>query len=107
MTEDERKAENEFHMKELNAKISTMNTDTLGIVLNVNCFIDGSECDVDPVVALKDEESARSLADFLYKQAVVEITERIRTADYSPLDNLALVDLLHQHGINMRYLGNS
>ena len=29
----------------------------------------------------------------------------MRSADFAPLDSEALVDLLHAHGVNMRYLG--
>ena len=104
---DEKKVENENekYARELNAKLQAISADSLGIVLNANCFIDGFECDVDPAVALKDEESARGLANFLYKQALVGLTEQVRSADLAPLDSEALVDLLHAHGVNMRYLG--
>lgn len=69
---------NEKHAKDLNAKLLAISADNLGIVLNANCFIDGFECDIDPVVALKDEETARVMADFLYKQALSAITEQVR-----------------------------
>ena len=46
--------------------------------LNANCFIDGFECDADPVTALKDEESARDLAHYLFKQVTVSLTEQVR-----------------------------
>ena len=63
-------ADNEKYAKDLNAKLLAISADNLGIVLNANCFIDGFECDVDPAVALKDEETARMMADFLYKQGL-------------------------------------
>ena len=102
---DEKRAMNEKYARELNAKLQAISADNLGIVLNANCFIDGFECDVDPVVALKDEECARGIADFLYKHALVGLTEQVRSADFSPFDSEALVVLLHAHGVNMRYLG--
>jgi Clustered mitochondria len=46
--------------------------------LNANCFIDGFECDADPVTALKDEESSRDLAHYLFKQVTVSLTEQVR-----------------------------
>jgi Clustered mitochondria len=49
----------------------------MSLQLNVNCFIDGFECDTDPAVASKDEELARNLASFLYKQVTVSITEQV------------------------------
>lgn len=49
----------------------------MSLQLNVNCFIDGFECDLDPAVALKDEELARNLASFLYKQVTVSVTEQV------------------------------
>lgn len=73
---------NEKHAKDLNAKLLAISADNLGIVLNANCFIDGFECDVDPVVALKDEETARVMADFLYKQALSAITEQVRVVKH-------------------------
>ena len=105
ITLDEKRAMNEKYAKELNAKLQAISADNLGIILNANCFIDGFECDVDPLVALKDEESARGIADFLYKHALVGLTEQVRSADFSPFDSEALVVLLHAHGVNMRYLG--
>ena len=72
-----RMAENEKYAKELNAKLLAISADNLGIVLNANCFIDGFECDADPAVALKDEETARVLADFLYKQTLAGLTEQV------------------------------
>lgn len=73
-----RMAENDKYAKELNAKLLAISTDNLGIVLNANCFIDGFECDADPAVALKDEETARVLADFLYKQTLAGLTEQVQ-----------------------------
>ena len=73
---------NEMHAKDLNAKLLAISADNLGIVLNANCFIDGFECDIDPVVALKDEETARVMADFLYKQALSAITEQVRVVKH-------------------------
>lgn len=77
-TKEDLEALNDKHAKDLNAKLLAISADNLGIVLNANCFIDGFECDIDPVVALKDEETARVMADFLYKQALSAITEQVR-----------------------------
>jgi hypothetical protein len=56
-------------------------------------------------IYIQDEKCARELADFLYTQALVMITDQIRVAEYSPIDNEGIVELLHAQGINMRYLG--
>jgi hypothetical protein len=64
----ESEADRGKYFEEMQAKLQAMSIDNVGIVLNANCFIDGFECDVDPEVALKDEDQARLLADFLYKQ---------------------------------------
>jgi hypothetical protein len=60
--------ERKKHFEEMQSKLQEISIDNVGIMLNANVFIDGFECDVDPAVALKDEDQARLLADFLYKQ---------------------------------------
>ena len=65
-------------LDELNAKLLAIAEDNMGLALNANCFIDGFECDVDPIVALKDEEEARDVAHFLYNQALVGLTRQVQ-----------------------------
>jgi hypothetical protein len=36
---------------------------------------------------IQDEKVARELADFLYSQALVMMTDQIRLGDYSPIDS--------------------
>ena len=71
-------ADNDNGLNDLNAKLQAIAEDNMGVALNTNCFIDGFECDVDPAVALKDEEEAREVAHFLYKQALVGLTRQVR-----------------------------
>lgn len=72
--EVQKQTENENFRHNLEESLKAIESE---LVLNVNVFIDGFECDVDPVVATKDEETARMLADFLYKQALASLTENV------------------------------
>ena len=69
--------------------------------LNANCFIDGFECDADPVIALKDEESARDLAHYLFKQVTVSLTEQVRSHHIIPhhttSHHITLCDVTSHH----------
>ena len=71
--------EKDAYGSDLNQMFSQITAESvaMSLQLNVNCFIDGFECDADPAVALKDEELARNLASFLYKQVTVSITEQV------------------------------
>ncbi|CAE7560673.1 clua, partial [Symbiodinium microadriaticum] len=74
------------------------------VILNPNCFLH-TTCDVDTAVVEKDEETARELADFLWKKAIPYVTESIRLQENVPADGQALTAFLHSAGVNMRYLG--
>jgi protein TIF31 len=88
--------------------------------LSPNCFIEISSddvdgegeavatavrSDVDEAVAGKDEQCARELATFLYKEALPSFVNEIRTGEALPVDGSSLTELLHARGLNMRYLG--
>ena len=74
------------------------------VTLNPNCFLH-TACDADPAVVERDEDTARKLADFLWKKAIPKVTESIRLQDAVPVDGKALTEFIHSAGINMRYLG--
>jgi len=105
--ESSKTIDEKMDLKELERRLEAvrMKPENLPIQLNPNCFIDGFDCDVDPTVVLKDEKIARDIADFLYNQVLVTMTDQIRLGDYCPIDNEGIVELLHAQGINMRYLG--
>ena len=76
---EEGRDDDEESEEDLISKFDELTHQNLGVTLqlNANCFIDGFECDVDPVVALKDEESARDVAHYLFKQVTVSLTEQV------------------------------
>jgi hypothetical protein len=88
-------AENDNSLDELNAKLLAIAEDNMGVALNANCFIDGFECDADPAVALKDEEEARDVANFLYKQALVGLTRQVRCSAVRLSDCQILLRLIY------------
>jgi len=57
----------------------------------------------------KDEEEARQLARYLWDTAIPSLTKEIRSGGGSglqlPADGRALTEMIHQRGINCRYLG--
>ena len=83
--ERERDMDDELFGSELNEMFSKITPASVAqsLQLNANCFIEGFECDVDPAVALKDEETARGLADFLFKQVLVSLTEQVQYYHFS------------------------
>ena len=84
--------------------LSAIHPSALQIELNPNVFLP-LVCDTDPAVVAKDEETARLLARFLHDRVLPELTASVRSGDVSPVDNASLTEVLHQHGVNMRYLG--
>ena len=77
---EEDEVEEEEEEEDLISKFDELTKQSMAgsLQLNANCFIDGFECDADPVTALKDEESARDLAHYLFKQVTVSLTEQVR-----------------------------
>ena len=90
--------------KELIEAIKSIGPESIKLDINPNVFL-SCPCDVDPEVMQKDEQVARNISIFLYESVLPYITERIRESDLLPSDNTQLVNVLHSHGINMRYLG--
>ena len=91
--------------KDLTARVEAITPASLHLELNPNVFIEGFDCDVDPTIVQKDEDTARLLSDFLFK-VVGDIVEQARVSTFCPGDNAALVEGLHGSGVNMRYLGH-
>ena len=77
--EEDGRDEDEESEEDLISKFDELTHQNMGLTLqlNANCFIDGFECDEDPVVALKDEEAARDIAHYLFKQVTVSLTEQV------------------------------
>ena len=77
--EGEGRDDDEESEEDLTSKFDELTHQNMGVTLqlNANCFIDGFECDEDPVVALKDEEAARDVAHYLFKQVTVSLTEQV------------------------------
>ena len=103
--DEEERREKAQLQKEMTARVEAINPASLHLELNPNVFIEGFDCDVDPAVVQKDEDTARLLADFLFK-VVGDIVEQARVSTFCPGDNTALVEGLHGSGVNMRYLGH-
>lgn len=103
--EKEQESEEPLSNEQKDMERYAITNEQLGLELNPNCFIAGMECDVNPLIVLKDEETAKTLASFLYNETMLSLTEQIRIGSLCPFDNESLVDLCHSHGVNMRYLG--
>lgn len=84
--------------------LSAIHPAALQLELNPNVFLP-LVCDTDPAVVAKDEETALLLARFLHDRVLPDVTSSVRSGDVSPLDNASLTEVLHQYGVNMRYLG--
>ena len=74
--------------------------------MNPNVFFDGIAADTDSAVVAKDEEVARELASYLFDKVMPEMTTMVRAQEHLPLDGEALRTLMHNSGVNMRYLGH-
>ncbi len=85
-------------------KIQAITPESFNLELNPNVFF-SFDCDADPAVVAKDEETARDLAKYLHNVILPLFTEQIRQGEIVPFDNQHLVSVMHSHGINMRYLG--
>lgn len=76
-----------------------------GIVpLNVNCFMP-FPCDANEEVAKSDEAVVRSISEYLYDNILPRVTAFIYNGNCVPLDGAAVVEFLHSHGVNLRYMG--
>lgn len=80
--------------------------------LNVNVFlpdirsIDGLVDEEAMLILEKDMEKAREVALYLWDEVLPRLTEEIKEASGNlPSDGAHLTELLHQRGINCRYLG--
>ena len=74
--------------------------------VNPNVFFPQFAADIDPAVVQKDEATARELATFLHDIVCPGLTAAVRKGDRAtPLDCAAAAQLMHDSGINMRYLG--
>jgi protein TIF31 len=45
------------------------------------------------------------LAEYLRKQAIVQLVQDLKQPDRMNQDTVSLSELFHAHGVNMRYLG--
>jgi protein TIF31 len=80
--------------------------------LNVNVFLPNLRSlkglDDNSVARLeKDEEEAREVAIHLWDVVLPKMTQEMREGEghQLPLDGKSMVELLHQRGINLRYMG--
>ena len=89
---------------EVQEKLKSITPESFNLELNPNVFF-SFDCDTDPAVMAKDEETARDLAKYLHNVLLPLFTEQIRQGEMVPFDNQHLVSVMHSHGINMRYLG--
>ena len=95
-------------MLEANKELQALSKEKVneGFVLNPNVFFDERVvADTDPAVVKKDEEIVRELSKFLYESVLPSISRSVRKGESNPLDNAAMVNILHSQGVNMRYLG--
>ena len=64
------------------------------------------QTDEEKAEYLKDEEQVRNVCDFLRTKVIPEVIHDLYESDVGfPMDGIALTQLLHKRGINIRYLG--
>eukprot|EP00605_Chrysophyceae_sp_TOSAG23-4_P002407 GSChrysophyteH1.ASY1.ANO1.2665.1 assembled CDS len=78
----------------------------VAMTMNTNVFFPGITSDANAETVAKDEQLVRDLSCFLYDQVMPAVTRGIRQQELMPLDCAAAAKILHDHGINMRYLGH-
>ena len=83
------------NMKKMSATLSP---------LNVNCFMP-FKADLSEETAEKDAANSRDLSIYLYDTLLPLLTEAVRGGMALPFDGEQLKLTLHNHGINLRYLG--
>ena len=52
-----------------------------------------------------DEEQVRKVGKYLVEEVIPGLVQQFRTLEVSPLDGRHLRDVMHTHGVNVRYLG--
>ena len=62
--------------------------------MNPNVFLQ-FDSDVDPSVILKDEETARKMAIFLWDVVMPHLTNQVREGGAAPKDSESMIKLLH------------
>lgn len=131
LTEEEQKKRSEDFAADITSRLSslTLSNVTADFALSANSFVNISavadngssssddsltatstapawlRSDVDPAIADKDEVQARNLAVYLFNEVIPGFVNEVRIGEITPLDGASLVDILHQRGINLRYLG--
>lgn len=98
--------------EELYIKVAMMNADKLQSItaqsvvlsINPNCFL-SFPADEDPAVIAEDERTAREIAIYLWDHMLPMVTKQVKERELSPKDNASMVRMLHDRGVNIRYLG--
>jgi protein TIF31 len=52
-----------------------------------------------------EEEQVKELTEFLHKNAIPKLVKELKSIEGIPTDSKSLSSTFHQHGVNMRYLG--
>lgn len=112
IVEDSSKSSAETPLEELYIKVAMMNADKLQSIttqsvvlsINPNCFLSFS-ADEDSAVVAEDERTAREIAIYLWDQMLPMVTKQVKERELSPKDNASMVRMLHDRGVNIRYLG--
>lgn len=86
-------------------ELHRINAKSLDINVNPNCFMN-FDLDVDASVIVKDENTAREMAVYLWDNVLSHINKQVRDAEISFTDNAAMINMLHAKGVNVRYIGH-
>lgn len=86
-------------------KYNAITMESINLQLNTNVFLPNVVADINPDEVEKDEETARDLARYLFTEVLPNITYQIRAGEMMISDNVSMVEMLHNQGVNMRYLG--
>jgi len=85
-------------------KLQSITAQSIDLCINPNCFLTFAP-DEDPSVVAADESTAREIAIYLWDQMLPLITKQVKDRELSPKDNVSMVRMLHDRGVNIRYLG--
>jgi hypothetical protein len=102
----------EAKIRELEARLTQIKTDSIELDMNPNVFIAHPErtkeliaSDIDEAVITKDENYVRTISRFLYNDVLPSLVNEMRHGDVTILGGEKLVEAIHARGINLRYLG--
>lgn len=105
--EDNEKAQESPEEKKDDPEHERVDISNFTLALNPDvCSGQVPQTDEEKAVYLEDEKEVRAVCDFLRSKVIPELIHDLYESDVGfPMDGIALTQLLHKRGINIRYLG--